>query len=188
MASAPTESYKVRRHDFVESRSDLVRRFTFESAPDPSKLPVRPREMTYTEVSFITKMVMSELVELAVAGHGACESKDALIGFLQQRLNDAIQEHLDKPNGRQIPVSSPDPVERIAEQADALVDIVYYVENAAVKAGIDLEPIFNVVHAANESKKFDDGKYHRNAEGKVIKPPAWTPPDVKIEVLLQLRP
>lgn len=169
------------------SRSHYVAKFTRESAAKPEDIPTRPVEMNATQVAFISKMVMSELMELALATHGVYNSENELRGFMQQCFNRAFDETVDRPNSRQIPIT-PIGVERIAEQADALVDILYYVENAAVKSGINLEPIFHTVHGANERKRFEDGKYHRNAEGKVIKPLNWYGPDVKGEIERQLKP
>lgn len=155
------------------SRSEMVRRFTLDSI-GAEGIPSRPREMSPAQVAFITKMVMSELAELASSTKGAFSNATELRGFMQVCLNKALDEHEAKTH------TPPDiyPHQRIADQADALGDIAYYVENAAIKTGIDLEPVFREIHAANERKRFPDGKYHRNAEGKVVKPPDWKGPDI----------
>ena len=77
--------------------------------------------------------------------------------------------------------------ERKAEQADALVDICYYALNAASKLGMDLDPVFSEVHAANMRKQID-GKFKRDYSGKVIKPDGWKPPDVLKEIQRQEQP
>lgn len=157
------------------SRSDFVRRFTIESAVVPGSIPTRPVEMNAVQVAFISKMVMSELTELVAATIGTATSLTELRGFMQKCLNGALDEFENKTR----PIPAERLSARIAEQADALVDILYYVENAAAKSGVDLDPIFHAVHVANESKKFEDGKYHHNKEGKVIKPINWQAPDVE---------
>jgi predicted HAD superfamily Cof-like phosphohydrolase len=58
--------------------------------------------------------------------------------------------------------------------ADGMADLLYVVLGTAVTYGIDLEPIFQAVHAANMAKE-GGGK---RADGKVRKPKGWTPPDV----------
>ena len=63
----------------------------------------------------------------------------------------------------------------IKEQADALVDAIYYIYDTAVKNGIDLDPIFKIVHRAN-MKKVVKGKVIRGENGKVLKPANWQDP------------
>ena len=67
----------------------------------------------------------------------------------------------------------------VANQADAMVDIMYFCYNAAAKAGIDCDEAFAIVHEANMRKRFPDDQFHRNANGKVEKPPGWKEPDLK---------
>lgn len=69
----------------------------------------------------------------------------------------------------------------IEKIADALADLQYVVLGAALRFGIDLEPIFNTVHEANMRKVWPEGtptsaKY--NDWGKYVKPPDWTPADL----------
>lgn len=64
--------------------------------------------------------------------------------------------------------------DRLPEFADALADNAVTNEGFAVLFGIDLEPVFHEVHAANMRKK--DGPI--DASGKRGKPEGWTPPDV----------
>ena len=66
--------------------------------------------------------------------------------------------------------------------ADALADLVYVCFGAAIEAGIDLNMVLREVHASNLRKIWDDGTIHTRPDGKVIKPPTWTPPNIK-EVL-----
>merc|ERR1719402_555208 len=71
----------------------------------------------------------------------------------------------------------------VAEQADALVDIWYYSLNAACKKGINLSAVFDIVQAANMAKKDPEtGKFLKRADGKIIKPKGWQPPDVVAEM------
>jgi hypothetical protein len=45
-----------------------------------------------------------------------------------------------------------------------------------------VDKVFNLVHEANMNKKFPDGTFHKNDEGKIIKPPNWVEPNVVEEV------
>jgi predicted HAD superfamily Cof-like phosphohydrolase len=57
---------------------------------------------------------------------------------------------------------------------DALCDLVYVTLGAAVQLGVDLEPFFSEVHAANMKKT---GGSIRE-DGKQLKPEGWMPPDI----------
>lgn len=70
--------------------------------------------------------------------------------------------------------------------ADALADIVYVAYGTAMTYGIDLDLVLSEVHRANMSKLDDDGKPIKRADGKVLKSPRYTPPDV--QAMLQRQP
>lgn len=59
----------------------------------------------------------------------------------------------------------------VVDQADALVDILYYIHDCAVRHGINLDPIFRIVHEANMAK-IKDGVV-KDENGKVQKPEGW---------------
>ena len=60
---------------------------------------------------------------------------------------------------------------KIADQADALIDVYYYSQNAACKKGINLSSIFGMVHAANMAKRDPiSGTFLKREDGKIIKP------------------
>lgn len=62
--------------------------------------------------------------------------------------------------------------------ADALADIVYVACGTADLLGIPFDAVFAEVHRANMSKLGADGRPVLRADGKVLKGPAYTPPDV----------
>lgn len=66
--------------------------------------------------------------------------------------------------------------------AQELADLVYVTLGAAARLGIDLGPVFDEVHRANLAKAGGP----RRADGKLLKPPGWTPPD--IQAVLQKQP
>ncbi len=66
--------------------------------------------------------------------------------------------------------------------ADALADIVYIACGTAVSYGIPLDKVFEEVHRSNMAKLVD-GKPIYRADGKVLKPEGWTPP--QIEMILE---
>ena len=69
----------------------------------------------------------------------------------------------------------------ICEQADAMIDLIYFALGTMVEMGVKPEKLFDIVHGANMSKIWSDGKVHRReGDGKVIKPPEWEDPEPKI--------
>ena len=64
---------------------------------------------------------------------------------------------------------------------DAMVDLLYFVIGTTVEMGIDPSVIFDIVHNANMTKLFPDGKPHYNELNKVIKPEGWREPDNDIK-------
>jgi len=62
--------------------------------------------------------------------------------------------------------------------ADALADLLYVVYGAALEWGIPLDDVFAEVHRSNLSKVWPDGTVHCRQDGKVLKPPTYSPADV----------
>jgi len=62
--------------------------------------------------------------------------------------------------------------EGIVDQADVAVDIIYYLVDTFLRAGVNLDSLFTIVHEANMAKRFPDGEFHKE-NGKVIKPEGW---------------
>merc|ERR1719336_2452275 len=135
----------------------------FTRACDQPVAPT-PTVMNASEVDFITKMILDELLELQATVRPPAQAKAAMTGLLQKAETRAQVPAHDVPNV-------------IAEQGDALVDIWYYSLNAACKKGINLCSIFDVVHAANMAKiDPNTGKCLKRADGKILKPAGWQAP------------
>jgi len=66
----------------------------------------------------------------------------------------------------------------LKEVADALTDILYVTYGAGYAYGIDLDQCFKEVQRANMSKLGEDGKPIYNEQGKVMKGPNYTKPDL----------
>ncbi len=62
--------------------------------------------------------------------------------------------------------------------ADALADMTYVIYGTACEYGIPLDDVLNEVHRSNMSKLGADGQPVRRDDGKVLKGPAYSPPDV----------
>jgi len=75
----------------------------------------------------------------------------------------------------------------LVEMADALADVIYVALGAAVSLGIDLAPVFEEVHRSNMTKVWSDGHVRRREDGKVIKPPTYSPANIAQELERQAR-
>lgn len=68
--------------------------------------------------------------------------------------------------------------------ADLLGDIIVYCRSEALKYGLPLEDVLNIIMDSNESKLGADGKPIYDQNGKFLKGPNYWKPESKIESLL----
>lgn len=155
------------------TNSHKVKQFTEESKD--MKCPEYPQKMTKSQVGFLIKMIGDELIEFA---HTVCDTPKESAEFVKSLINVEIDKKYKKAETD---------VEIIAEQADAEVDILYYLLNACAKQGVNADKVFDVVHQANMNKKWKDGKFHRREDGKVLKPADFKEADVVSEIERQLK-
>jgi predicted HAD superfamily Cof-like phosphohydrolase len=74
----------------------------------------------------------------------------------------------------------------VVDQADAMIDLIYLAVGTMVELGVKPEPLFEIVHNANMSKLWPDGKPKLNPEtGKVIKPPTFVRPEPLLEAEIE---
>ena len=85
---------------------------------------------------------------------------------------DLIKEELDELS---VAIRNKD----IVEVADALTDLLYVVYGAGHSFGIDLDKCFEEVQRSNMSKLGEDGKPIYNENGKVMKGPNYSKPNLK---------
>ncbi|MCL2096861.1 MAG: hypothetical protein FWH10_08170 [Oscillospiraceae bacterium] len=72
--------------------------------------------------------------------------------------------------------------DNIYDQADAMIDLIYFALGTLVEMGVKPKKIFDIVQNANMSKIWEDGKpRYREGDGKVLKPPEWEDPFPKIK-------
>lgn len=67
----------------------------------------------------------------------------------------------------------------IVEMADALGDLLYVTYGAALAFGIDLDAVVDEIHRSNMSKLDADGKPIHREDGKVLKGPRYSRPDIE---------
>ena len=72
----------------------------------------------------------------------------------------------------------------LVDQADAMIDLIYFALGTLVEMGVPPDELFAVVQKANMDKLWPDGKVHRREDGKVIKPAGWQPPEPELKRIL----
>jgi predicted HAD superfamily Cof-like phosphohydrolase len=168
MSSSP-EVFNKNIEEQIEplTQFEMVKLFTKESGF--VNLRKEPSSFSKDDLYMLSKMITDETMELLSTTMSIEEAKLVLI-------NNIINNNYTKK-----PPEYKDEREKIADQADALVDIQYYMMNAAAKNNINLDPVFKEVHAANMRKRDPTtGKFNKRPEdGKILKPSNWVPPDIK---------
>lgn len=78
-------------------------------------------------------------------------------------------------------------IDNLVNIADWLADITIYCRSEAMKYGIPLEEVINIVMDSNESKLGEDGDILKDERGKVLKGVNYWKPEPKIKELLLAR-
>lgn len=73
----------------------------------------------------------------------------------------------------------------IVEEADAMIDLIYFALGTLVEMGIRPDELFEIVQCANMSKLWEDGKPHYAEDGKTIKPLSWEDPHNKLKQAIE---
>jgi len=155
--------------NYKMSDAELVREFTKETG---NRVPDKPEIMVKEEVYFLVKMLLDEIMELCATVSDPKEAKYNMIKMICE--------------SKYIPYEDVNPFEKIALQADALVDMYYYSLNAMAKKGINISKIFKLVHKANMDKcDPETGKFIKREDGKILKPKNWKEPNIVDEIIRQ---
>lgn len=77
------------------------------------------------------------------------------------------------------------PSDVLVAVADLLGDIIVYCRSEALKYGLPLEEVLDVIMDSNESKLGADGNPIYDANGKFLKGPNYWKPEPKIKALLE---
>lgn len=78
-----------------------------------------------------------------------------------------------------------DPIDIAVALADLLGDIIVYCRSEALKYGLPLEEVLDIIMDSNESKLGADGKPIYDANGKFLKGPNYWRPEPRIKTLLE---
>lgn len=88
-----------------------------------------------------------------------------------------IEDIIGKPD------DTPD-VDMLTDIADLLADIIVYCQSEAVRYGIPLDEVLQIVMDSNDTKLGADGKPIKDSDGKFLKGPNFIPPEPAIRKLL----
>ncbi|MBC1935736.1 HAD family hydrolase [Listeria grandensis] len=70
----------------------------------------------------------------------------------------------------------------VVDQADAVIDGLYFLIGTLVEMGVEPERLFQIVQDANMAKLWPDGKAHfRESDNKIMKPAGWIAPEPQLE-------
>ncbi len=72
----------------------------------------------------------------------------------------------------------------LVAMADLLGDVIVYCRSEALKYGLPLEEVLDIIMDSNESKLGADGKPIYDANGKFLKGPNYWKPEPRIKALL----
>jgi predicted HAD superfamily Cof-like phosphohydrolase len=88
-------------------------------------------------------------------------------GLRQRLLREEYEEYMEAEEQNDL-----------VEIADALGDMIYIICGTALAYGIPLPQVFAEIQRSNMSKLGADGKPMHRADGKILKGPNYTPPDI----------
>lgn len=126
--------------------------------------PIRPTDnptVDYDRIHMRYALIAEEFAELTGAIYGPqarriIEDRIALVqGYSDHRTRDVV------------------------ETADALADMVYVIYGMALESGIPLDDILEEVQRSNMSKLGEDNKPIYRADGKILKGPNFSEPNIK---------
>lgn len=151
----------------------LVSEFTLGAASSEPVLEIanKPTIMDEHKVRFIIKMIIDECKELAATVAPAdMTPHEYMLAVLDETTDPRTTVHVDDEDVA--------PAAKIAEQVDALADIIYYIGDCASKHKLPLDAVLDEVHKANMMKGQPNG-FKKRADGKIIKPEGWEEPNIE---------
>ena len=95
------------------------------------------------------------------------------------------QRVVNRANWMQEEVDEFRAAETLPQQADAMIDLIYFALGSLVEMGVKPAELFRIVHEANMTKLWPDGQPHYGVDGKVIKHHGWKDPDPRLRKELE---
>lgn len=167
---------------FTNSLQNIVKDFQVTFGHPAESKPTLPSLERFTNRKGWGSI--EEAVEQLYVLSNSVEEFESVIDTLHDYLDKAKEKQLNKP-------LITDETDKIVALADGLGDELWFLLGDCVEAGIDIEPVIEIIQSSNNSKLFEDengNKYAKQDEnGKIIKSKFFFQPEDKIkeEVLRQ---
>lgn len=128
-------------------------------------------------------MKMNKMYDLPINDtpqfYGDYEVMEDFKSVLTEEVNESDAIIADMQNGYI------EDIDIFVSMADWLADITIYCRSEAMKYGIPLEEVINIVMDSNESKLGEDGEILKDERGKVLKGVNYWKPEPKIKELIE---
>lgn len=109
----------------------------------------------------------------------------------KMELKPALQEWIDNTvfapgvnNTVPIPLRRPAPEDAVTI-VDGVMDTIVVLLGLVRSMGLPAEALWDVVAKKNLEKIGEDGKVTRRADGKILKPEGWTPPEPELLAIIE---
>lgn len=120
-------------------------------------VPENTPTVDFSRVHMRMGLIKEEFAELCGAVYGPA-AEEALLEVFDSLPDDNLRD--------------------VVESADALGDLTYVIYGMALEAGINLDQVLAEVHRSNLSKLMPDGSVRRREDGKVLKGPGFSEPNI----------
>lgn len=135
-------------------------------------MPVNPHSeptVDYDRIHMRYALIAEEFAELTEALYGEKSGQ-----IVQESAEFAVNVALSSLHNHGTPL----PLDTV-EAADALADLVYVIYGASLESSIPLDAVLAEVQRSNMSKLGEDGKPIYRPDGKVMKGPNFSQPDIR---------
>lgn len=124
-----------------------------------------------------TERELKSLLDDVRAFHVACDVPVLDAPAVPPEDRQTLRASLISEEAREVDFAIAD--EDIEAIADGLADLIYVCVGTALEYGIPLDRVWAEVQRSNMAKVDPaTGKVTKRADGKVLKPEGWTPPDI----------
>lgn len=173
----PIKKDKNSPKNSTKSEQEMVSEFHKAfNYPRSDKPVVLDPDTVLKRISFIQE----ELIELLAASVDTTDEFDSYLEEYTNQFTEAVFKERGKVQLRERGEVEQSETQRIVDQSDALVDILYFGIGSADISGVQLKPLFDIVHEANMSKLDENGQPIYNEFGKVVKSNLFLPPEPRL--------
>lgn len=166
----PIKKDKNSPKNSTKSEQEMVSEFHKAfNYPRSDKPVVLDPDTVLKRISFIQE----ELIELLAASVDTTDEFDSYLEEYTNQFTEAVFKERSKVQLRERGEVEQSETQRIVDQSDALVDILYFTFGSADISGVQLKPLFDIVQEANMAKLDENGRPIYNEFGKIQKPEGW---------------